>query len=75
MALLAADLSEAFFSTESMRGSLPAPVIPASMGEASFSLPKPEEGHRLISAFLNIGQPTLRKAIIEFVAALSAVVE
>jgi hypothetical protein len=75
MALLAADVSEAFFSTESMRGSLRAPVIPASMGEASFSLPQPEEGHRLISAFLNIRQPALRKAIIEFVAALSAVVE
>lgn len=75
MALLVADPSEAFFSTENVRGTVPAPVIPARMGEASFSLPKPEEGHRLISAFFGIREPALRKAIIEFVGALSAVVE
>jgi hypothetical protein len=75
MALLAADLSEAVLSTVNARGLGRSPDNPAKLGGGSFSLPEPEEGHRLISAFLSIRQPALRKAIIEFVAAMSAVVE
>jgi hypothetical protein len=42
---------------------------PASAGKPSG--PNAEEGHRLISAFVNVRQATLREAIIHFVSDLS----
>ena len=38
---------------------------------ASFSRPHPEEGHRLMRAFLSIREAALREAIITFVAEVS----
>ena len=37
------------------------------------SRPSPEDGHRLIGAFLSIEQPALREAIVNFVMELSAI--
>jgi len=35
------------------------------------SSPEPEEGRRLIRAFLKIGNPSLREAIVEFITDLA----
>jgi hypothetical protein len=35
------------------------------------SSPEPEEGRRLIRAFLEIGDPSLREAIVEFITDLA----
>ena len=46
--------------------------VEGSGSAGRFFLPSPEEGHRLIGAFLRITRPSLREAIIELVTELSA---
>ena len=74
MALVAADTFETADSTEGLGSYVGGPDIPVHLGDASSFLQNPEEGHRLISSFLSISQPSLRKAVVELVAALSAIV-
>lgn len=46
--------------------------IPVNYRNSVFPLPDPEEGFRLIQAFMSIRQAALREAITKFVAQISA---
>ena len=41
-------------------------------GDKEFARPNPEQGHRLMRAFVNIRETALREAIVDFVTDLSA---